>query len=132
MGGSADKYPADNLFPASLDQVGFVAARARNFHLAPSSPLKHAGTDRREVLVTNMLDAEPDHRYKLPGPSVSPLALATGVGVTFGVVIFTPWGISIGAVLCLLALIGWFWSEHKPKENLLGQTEEEELDEEEE
>jgi cytochrome c oxidase subunit I+III len=94
--------------------------------------VKGLRTDRREVLVTNMLDAEPDHRYKLPGPSVWPLALATGVGVTFGVVIFTPWGISIGAVLCLLALIGWFWSELKPKENLLGQTEEEEPDEEEE
>jgi cytochrome c oxidase subunit I+III len=87
-------------------------------------------TDRREVLVTNMLDAEPDHRYELPGPSVWPMALAFGVGVTFIVVIFTPWGIDIGALLCLLALIGWFWSGLKPKKNLPGQTDREPLEEE--
>src|SRR5262249_52124501 len=30
VGGSADKYPADNFFPSSLDRIGFVAAGAWN------------------------------------------------------------------------------------------------------
>jgi cytochrome c oxidase subunit 1 len=77
-----------------------------------------------------MLDAAPDHRYELPGPSAWPLILAFAVGVTFIVVIFTPWGISIGAVLCLLALIGWFWASNRPKKNLLGLTDHESHEEE--
>ena len=49
VGGSADRYPADNFFPASLDQVGFVGAQASNVRLAASSPYKRAGTDKRDL-----------------------------------------------------------------------------------
>jgi cytochrome c oxidase subunit I+III len=66
-------------------------------------------SDRREVLVTDMLDAEPDHRDVLPGPTIWPLVLGIGVAVTFIVSIFTPWGVVIGAVPCGIALIAWFW-----------------------
>ncbi|HYO16242.1 MAG TPA: cytochrome c oxidase subunit I [Thermoanaerobaculia bacterium] len=64
---------------------------------------------RREVLVTASLDAEPDHRDILPGPTIWPFVLALGVGVTFIVAIFTPWGVPIGAVPCAIALVAWFW-----------------------
>ncbi|OLE56050.1 MAG: cytochrome c oxidase subunit I [Acidobacteria bacterium 13_1_20CM_3_53_8] len=70
-------------------------------------------TECREVLVTNILDAEPEHRYELPGPSIWPFLLALAVGETFTVGIFTPWGFPVGAALSTLALFGWFWS--KPK-----------------
>jgi cytochrome c oxidase subunit I+III len=66
-------------------------------------------SDRREVLVTALMDAEPDHRDVLPGPTIWPLVLAFGVGVTFIVGIFTPWGVPLGAVPCAVALIAWFW-----------------------
>jgi cytochrome c oxidase subunit I len=66
-------------------------------------------SDRREILVTNVLDAELDHRDVLPGPSFSPFFLALGVAVTFCTSIFTPWGVVIGAVPCFLALLAWFW-----------------------
>jgi cytochrome c oxidase subunit 1 len=72
-------------------------------------------TDCREVLVTNLLDAEPDHRYQLPGSSIWPLALALAVAVTFIGVIFTPWAIPVGAVLTFLALLGWFWPNSEPR-----------------
>jgi cytochrome c oxidase subunit I+III len=71
-------------------------------------------SDRREVLVTNLLDAEPDHRDVLPGPTIWPLVLALGVGVTFIVGIFTPLGLPLGAVPCAVALIAWFW----PREDM--------------
>jgi len=67
-------------------------------------------TECREVLVTNLLDAEPEHRYELPGPSVWPFLLSLAVGETFTLGIFTPWAFPIGAVLTFLALFGWFWS----------------------
>jgi cytochrome c oxidase subunit 1 len=66
-------------------------------------------SDRREMLVTDVLDAEPDHRDILPGPTIWPLVLGLGVGTTFIVGIFTPWGLPIGAVPCTIALIAWFW-----------------------
>jgi cytochrome c oxidase subunit I+III len=66
-------------------------------------------SDRREVLITQLMDAEPDHRTELPGPTLWPLFVALGTGVTFIVSIFTPWGIIIGGVLTACALAGWFW-----------------------
>jgi cytochrome c oxidase subunit I+III len=66
-------------------------------------------TDRREVLVTDLLDAEPDHRDILPGPTIWPFILAVGIAATFIISIFTPAGVLIGAVPCLIALIAWFW-----------------------
>ena len=40
--------------------------------------------DRREVLVTRMLDAEPDYRSVLPTPSYAPLLLAVSATVASG------------------------------------------------
>jgi cytochrome c oxidase subunit 1 len=75
--------------------------------------VKGLSTERREVLVTTLMDAEPDHRSELPGPSVWPFLLSLAVGETFIVGIFTPWGFPIGAGLSLLMLFGWFWSSPK-------------------
>jgi len=66
-------------------------------------------TDRREVLVTNLLDAEPEHKTELPEPTLWPFVLAVTTAITFVVCIFTPWGLPIGIVLSAVALIGWFW-----------------------
>jgi cytochrome c oxidase subunit 1 len=94
-----------------------------NFHLLPTvesrsplwqrppDPLVVTGlrTDMREILVTTMLDAEPDHRMRLPEPTLWPLVAALATGVAFITLIFTPWGLPIGAVLITLAFIGWGW-----------------------
>jgi cytochrome c oxidase subunit 1 len=66
-------------------------------------------SDRREFLITGLLDAEPDHRQVSPGPTLWPFGLALGVGLTFIAGIFTPWGLPIGAVPCAVALVAWFW-----------------------
>jgi cytochrome c oxidase subunit 1 len=75
--------------------------------------VKGLSTECREVLVTTLMDAEPDHRYELPGPSIWPFLLSLAVGETFIVGIFTPWGFPVGAVLSILTLFGWFWSNPK-------------------
>ena len=68
-------------------------------------------TDCREVLATNVMDAEPDHAYQIPGPSIWPILLALATAESFGVGIFTPWAFPIGAVLAFAAFFGWFWSD---------------------
>jgi cytochrome c oxidase subunit 1 len=66
-------------------------------------------TDRREVLITDVFDATPDHRQHLDGASLWPLLSAIAVGIGIIIALFTPWGVTIGAVLLLLTLTGWFW-----------------------
>jgi hypothetical protein len=73
-------------------------------------------TEYREVLLTRIMDPEPDYRCELPGPSIWPLVLSLGVGETFIVGIFTPWAFPIGAFMCLVALFGWFWSNCRSEE----------------
>jgi len=66
-------------------------------------------TDVREILITDPIDATPDHRQRLDGASIWPLL--TAVAGTAGIVtaLFTPWGVTIGALLLLVTLTGWFW-----------------------
>jgi cytochrome c oxidase subunit 1 len=69
-------------------------------------------SDKRDVLVTSLLDAEPDHRNVFPEPSIWPLLSALAISGMFIGSIFTPWAVVIGAVPSFIALTGWFW----PKE----------------
>jgi cytochrome c oxidase subunit I+III len=73
-------------------------------------------TDRHELLVTRTLDATPDHRMELAGPSIWPLLVSLATGVIFIVGIFTPWGLPLGAVFLAPALVGWFWPKGPHKE----------------
>ena len=65
--------------------------------------------DKREVLVTHILDAEPDHRYEMPGPSIWPLVTALSTTLMFVWSIFSPWGAVWGSIPIAVALIFWFW-----------------------
>ena len=65
--------------------------------------------ERREVLVTTLLDARPDGIVVLPGPSLWPLALAVAAGTGFLGVVWSLWWVPVGAVLSFLALVGWHW-----------------------
>ena len=66
-------------------------------------------SDVRELLVTTLLDAEPDSRHDDPVPTIAPFLAALATGVTFIVAIFTPWGIPIGTVLLFITLSIWFF-----------------------
>ena len=66
-------------------------------------------TDRPEILVTTALDAAPEHRVILPGPTIWPFVLAITVSIGFVVSIFNPWGVPLGIALSLPPAIGWFW-----------------------
>jgi cytochrome c oxidase subunit I+III len=65
--------------------------------------------DTRSFLTTRTLDAEPDAKFEFPGPSIWPFLAALATTGAFIGSIFTPWGITIGAVPIAIALIAWFW-----------------------
>jgi cytochrome c oxidase subunit I+III len=65
--------------------------------------------DVREVLVTHLVDATPDHRYTFPDPSIWPFLAAFATTALFIGSIYTPWAVPIGAVPVAVTLIGWFW-----------------------
>jgi cytochrome c oxidase subunit 1 len=97
-----------------------VASREPLWHgeLTPP-PVVGVASDRREVLVSALLDAEPDHRYKMPGPSLWPLLTAIATSVMFIWSIFQAAGFVWGAIPTFVCLIGWFWPT-KGKDRLEG------------
>jgi cytochrome c oxidase subunit 1 len=66
-------------------------------------------TDVRDVLVTHVLDAEPDHRIEFPAPSTWPLWTAVATTAMFIWSIFTPWGVVWGSIPMFITMTGWFW-----------------------
>ncbi len=107
----------------TLEWAASSPPRPYNFPLVPvvdsRAPLwEHPGelpalaglrTDVREVLVTTLLDAEPDSRHRQPAPTIWPLLTAVATAVTFITLIFTPWGLVIGFPLLFVTLVGWAW-----------------------
>ena len=77
----------------------------------PAGPTHVTGlaTDAREVIATSVLDAQPDHRYISPSPSLWPFVAAVTTTVLFIWSMYSPWGVVWGAIPVAIALIGWFW-----------------------
>ncbi len=75
----------------------------------PEGAVRGLDPSRREVLITKIVDASPDHRYIVPGPSIWPFLLGLLGALTFAAIAFYIRWAPIGAGLCVLALIGWFW-----------------------
>ena len=73
-------------------------------------------SDLREVLVTTVLDAAPDHKYLMPDPSMWPFLTAVATTGLFVGSIFTPWAVVIGAVPVTITMIGWFWPKRREQE----------------
>jgi cytochrome c oxidase subunit I+III len=65
--------------------------------------------DRRETLVTTILDARPDYRSVLPRPSVAPLLAALAVALAFIGSMYGQHFVPIGAFLFFLAVVYWVW-----------------------
>jgi cytochrome c oxidase subunit 1 len=70
--------------------------------------------DTREVLVTRVSDAAPDHRDHFPAPTLWPFLSAVFTALMFVGSIFTPWAVVWGTIPVAIALTLWFWP--KPEE----------------
>jgi cytochrome c oxidase subunit I+III len=64
-------------------------------------------TDRREKLVTTLLDARPLYRQDSPGKSIWPFFMAVCMGILFIGSIFTPYAVLGGFGLAVIAAVGW-------------------------
>ncbi|NTS31360.1 cytochrome c oxidase subunit I [Phyllobacterium sp. BT25] len=100
---------------ARLPVVGSLEPLSNN-----SETLSVAGglsVDRRELIVTSVVEALPEARESSPGNSIWPLwsALATTVLLIWS--IFTPWAVVWGSIPVSIALIGWFWPKGTPEDD---------------
>jgi cytochrome c oxidase subunit 1 len=70
-------------------------------------------TESREVLMTTVLDAEPDSREAFPVPSIWPFVGALATTVLFVGSVFTPWAVVWAAVPVAVAMTAWFWPRRR-------------------
>ncbi len=101
-------------------EIPVVEGRHALWERSPDPPVVVGiSTNKREVLVTDVMDAEPTHKDDFPEPSIWPFLTAVATSAMFIAVIFTPWGLVYGTPPIAVALIGWFWpkapdEEHEP------------------
>jgi cytochrome c oxidase subunit I len=64
----------------------------------------------KETIGTSGLDAEPDMVLEMPKDSFAPISLTVGMSILFVGLLLKLWVAAIvGAVVCCLALMAWFW-----------------------
>jgi cytochrome c oxidase subunit I+III len=106
--------------PYNFEQLPTVAGREALWEQRQDQPiLTGVRSHLREVLVTKLLDAEPDHKELLPTPSIWPFLSAVAVTGLFIGSIFTPWAVPLGAIPATVAMIGWFWPSRENHEHQL-------------
>ncbi|HEX9981794.1 MAG TPA: cytochrome c oxidase subunit I [Thermoanaerobaculia bacterium] len=94
-----------------------VSSREPMWHEPERAPVVTGlATEKRELLVTRMLDAEPDHRYVFPNPTPWPFLAALAIAGMFIALMFTPWAFPIGAAIATPLVIAWFWPTTPKKE----------------
>jgi cytochrome c oxidase subunit 1 len=76
-------------------------------------------SDKREVLVTDVMDADPTHKSQFPEPSIWPFLTAVVTAGILAGAIFTPWSVVYGAVPLFISLTGWFWPKRPPEEEIM-------------
>lgn len=73
-------------------------------------------TDRRELLITSLVQAEPQSRESSPRHSLWPFWAAIAASVMLISSIFTPWAVVWGSIPVTVTLIGWFWPSGAPED----------------
>jgi cytochrome c oxidase subunit 1 len=87
-----------------------VQGRAALWSRTPDAPVVTGlRTDVPEVLLTTVLDAEPDALHLAPHPTIWPLITAVGVGILLYSFIYTAWALIWGAAAVGIGLVGWAW-----------------------
>jgi cytochrome c oxidase subunit I+III len=115
--------PADPWGASGLEWAAPSPPPPYNFERIPlvrsRDPLWEPGFPAAEVvgipdtvhatLATRLHDAEPDHIYVLPEPSIWPFLTSLATTGMFIASVFTPWGLTWGAIPLTITMIGWFW-----------------------
>jgi cytochrome c oxidase subunit 1 len=122
-----EKAPANPWDAPSLEWAAASPPRPYNF---PNTPVvdSHAplwtnrdalpvlsglSSDKREVLVTTAVEADPDNRQESPKPSLWPLVSAIAATILLIGSMFSEWALVWGAVPLAIAFTGWFWPNRR-------------------
>ncbi|WFU51583.1 cytochrome c oxidase subunit I [Sinorhizobium terangae] len=65
--------------------------------------------DRRELIVSSVVEALPEARESSPRDSIWPFWAAIATSIMLIGSIFTPWAVVWGSIPIAVCLIGWFW-----------------------
>jgi cytochrome c oxidase subunit 1 len=97
-------------------RIPIVQGRAALWSMTPDRPVV-TGLDEthREVLVTTVMDADPDNRQESPGPTPVPFLCGLATGFLLILLVFTFQALWIGAIPLGLALFAWAWPRHPEK-----------------
>ncbi len=110
-GASTLEWATESPPPAyNFDRIPVVQARDPLWEAAPD-PTQVSGLAEktREVLITTVVDAMPDHRLVFPEPTIWPFVSAVVVTAFFIGSIFTPWAVVWAALPIAFAITAWFW-----------------------
>jgi heme/copper-type cytochrome/quinol oxidase subunit 1 len=102
----------------NFDNIPIVRARDPLWEVVPepASEATHVAglaEKTREVLITTVRDATPDHRLVFPEPTIWPFVSAVLVTAFFIGSIFTPWALVWAAIPIAFAVTAWFWPKGK-------------------
>jgi heme/copper-type cytochrome/quinol oxidase subunit 1 len=74
-------------------------------------------TDRRELIVSTVVEARSEAREASPRNSIWPFWAAIATSVMLISSIFTPWAVVWGSVPIFVTLVGWFWPKGTPEDD---------------
>jgi heme/copper-type cytochrome/quinol oxidase subunit 3 len=98
--------------PYNFDEIPVVRSRyplwdAKNGQLETYDFKTHH--ERRETLGTTVLDAKPEQRVPLPGPTIIPFLAATAAAFTFIGLMINIILVPVGAIFIALSIVAWHW-----------------------
>jgi cytochrome c oxidase subunit 1 len=106
---------------ANFEHVPVVHGRYPLWEAAPQpTHVTGLSTEHREILVTSVADAEPDHRLWLPASSPWPFLAALATTILFVGSIFNPWAVVWAAAPVAVATTLWFWPKRDTVEKRTG------------
>ena len=102
--------------PYNFRWIPIVQGRAALWSRTPDRPVV-VGLDEshREVLVTTLMDAEPDNRQELPGHTIVPFLAAVATAFMLILLVFTFQALWIGAIPLGAALFAWAWPRDRSR-----------------
>jgi cytochrome c oxidase subunit I+III len=107
--------------PYNFDYTRQVASRTPLWDDGDQMAVTGLRADRKEVLATTVVDAQPDLREPVPKPTLWPFAAAVVTSAIFVGSIYTPEAISYGAIPFAAVMTGWLLprkSDYAPEPTL--------------
>ena len=76
-------------------------------------------TDKPQILVTSLMDADPVYLQESPRPTFAPLLMAFVISGMLAGGVFTPWGIVVGSAAVIIPFYMWAWPDKREHEQNL-------------